>query len=99
MMNIARTAMGAMLCLSATATVAGEDHDSGPRNVQLGTRPYYLIEGLKPGENITTAPKQPLAFNFLLDDAAKARRIGTCTTPRWPPSVTAAPAGTNRSIA
>ena len=50
MMNIARTAMGAMLCLSATATVAGEDQDSGPRNVQLGTRPYYLIEGLKPGE-------------------------------------------------
>jgi len=50
MMNIARTAMGAMLCLSATATVAGEDYDSGPRNVQLGTRPYYLIEGLKPGE-------------------------------------------------
>jgi len=50
MMKIARTAMGAMLCLSATATVAGEDYDSGPRNVQLGTRPYYLIEGLKPGE-------------------------------------------------
>src|SRR5207249_2218841 len=47
-MNIARTAMGATLCLCATAAIA--DRDDGPRNVQLGTRPYYLIEGLKPGE-------------------------------------------------
>jgi glycerophosphoryl diester phosphodiesterase len=49
-MNIAKTAIGATLCLCAAATIAGEDHDAGPRNVQLGTRPYYLIEGLKPGE-------------------------------------------------
>ena len=49
-MNIARAAMGAMLCLCATTTIADEDRDGRARNVQLGPRPFYLIEGLKPGE-------------------------------------------------
>jgi glycerophosphoryl diester phosphodiesterase len=47
-MNVARAALSAVLCLSAVA-FADSDRDRDAR-IQLGPRPFYLIEGLKPGE-------------------------------------------------
>jgi glycerophosphoryl diester phosphodiesterase len=48
-MKIGRAALGALLGLFACTTFADRD-DSRPTNVQLGPRPFYLIEGLQPGE-------------------------------------------------
>jgi glycerophosphoryl diester phosphodiesterase len=50
-MNIAGSVCGAVLCgLFAGAAFADHGHDGPPIRVQVGPRPFYLIEGMKPGE-------------------------------------------------
>lgn len=50
MMTLTRAVLSTVLCACATASFADRDHDERHTNVQLGPRPYYLIEGLRPGE-------------------------------------------------
>ena len=51
-MSYWRAALGALLCLAATAAFADRDDDDEKRRitVQLGPRPFYLVEGMTPGE-------------------------------------------------
>jgi glycerophosphoryl diester phosphodiesterase len=51
-MSTSRAALGAMLCLAATAAFAERDHDERDERhskVQLGPRPFYLVERMSPG--------------------------------------------------
>jgi len=48
-MNYRKAAVGALLCALATTAIAGRDDDEGQRAVQLGPRPFYLIDSMSPG--------------------------------------------------
>jgi glycerophosphoryl diester phosphodiesterase len=44
-----RAAVGALLCALSTATFADRDNDATPLAVELGPRPFYLVDTLRPG--------------------------------------------------
>jgi glycerophosphoryl diester phosphodiesterase len=48
-MSRLKAALGAMLCLAATAALADRDNDHSRTNVQLGPRPFYLVDRMSPG--------------------------------------------------
>ena len=49
-MSYRKAAVGALLCALATTTFAGRfDDDEGQRGVQLGPRPFYLIDSMGAG--------------------------------------------------
>ena len=50
-MSYRRAAVGALLCALATASFADHDDDNDKRAaVQLGPRPFYLVDSMRPGE-------------------------------------------------
>lgn len=51
-MRTMRVAFAALLCLAATASFANRDDDDDEKHVtvQLGPRPFYLVDGMTPGE-------------------------------------------------
>ena len=49
-MKYRSAALGAALCLFANASFADRGDDEKRAAVQLGPRPFYLVEGMQPGE-------------------------------------------------